>query len=439
MKAFRIFTVLLLISFLLNYASRKSLPFAYADVADYNLLYTSSDNIYVKKLEVINDSLDILFGGAVKEVNNYAIAACYSGKARSIDSNARNISYTGKSLRYKPPPGKPEIITVSVNNSPHPFSLNVSFTPESVYKKAGNSNTLTYEVTSADIAIEPALVRSLSDWVPDDWEQDKRIPFAQVQQFLRDSTGILETDSTTQKILKIGAFVLARTRADDGLPSDKIAGLHPLHQLREAQAGRANFWCGNYTALFGCLAAAAGIQARTVFTGSSKEKLGLGNHAFSEAYIPEKKCWAYVDLTNNTILLQQANKYLNVIDVQRLMRYPAGIDAVSSYSFSGESMRVVPFRSMSSRAQHYFHHNTFFTFFYNHYFDNFSRAGYGQRIKNLFLTRPLYAVYSDNLPGRNYHLFARIFSNYFFASIAIIWLLMLVVIVVRLVRKRVQR
>src|SRR5688572_29234948 len=179
MKVLRIFTALLLVFLLLNYYTRKSLPFAHADVADYNLVYTTADNIYIKKLEVINDSLDILFGGKVKEVNQYTVLI--GGPDTS------SLLFTGKTLRYKPPPSQSQTIYVAINNDSDFHSLNVSYTPKEVYEKAGNASTISFEVTSDELVIEPAVVRNISDWVPADYLVDERMPVPEIQRYLRDS------------------------------------------------------------------------------------------------------------------------------------------------------------------------------------------------------------------------------------------------------------
>jgi hypothetical protein len=428
MKVLRIFTALLLVFLLLNYYTRKSLPFAHADVADYNLIYTTADNIYVKKLEVINDSLDILFGGKVKEVNQYTV--WISGPDTS------NLRFTGKTLRYKPPPSKSQTINVAINNDSDFHSLNVSYTPKEVYKKAGNASTISFEVTSNELAIEPAVVRNISDWVPANYLVDERMPVSEIQRYLRDSAGIINNESTAQKILKIGRLILAGMPDVKGLPSEKTNALHPLKLLEEAKAGRAKLWCGNYTAIFGCLATAAGIPNRIVSLGTSKQDLGLGNHAFNEAWLKEEKCWAYVDLTGNTVLLQHNNRYLNGIDLQRILRYPDLVGQAVSYTVSGDSISTITFTSKESRARYYFNQNTLFTFYYKDYFSNYSKAGYLQRIKNLFLTRPQYAVYSDNLTGRNYHFLARVISNYLLVMMGALWLIAFFAWVISKIKKR---
>ena len=147
-------------------------------------------------------------------------------------------------------------------------------------------------------------------------------------------------------------------------------------------------------------------------------------------------CWAYVDLTSNTVLLQRGDQFLNVIDVQRLLRYPGGLDGVISYSVAGDSIQGIPFDSMSANARYYFTRNAFFTFFYNDYFRQYANPGFWQRIDNLFTLVPMYAVYSDNLPSRNYHWVARVFTNYLFALTFLIWVGLLAAWLIRWLRKR---
>lgn len=416
LKALRIITALLLIFFVLNYWSRKFLPFAYADVADYSLLYTTNQSVYISKLEVVNDSLEFSFNGLPAKTT---VTWHYTRKENGTDSGS--FTFLGNRFRYKPPPGKPQVLNINGH------SLNVGYSP---------GNGLEYEVTSADIPVEPAVVRRPNDWSPVEWKGDRRIKYLAVTAFVEKSAGISDSDSTIEKIVKIGRLVLAGMPPDNGKPSEGVADMHPLDQYRKAKAGLINLWCGNYAAIFSCFATAVDIPTRTVFTGTSKDNIGLGNHVFCEAYIKEKDCWAFVDLTSNTVLLQRGDRYLNVVDVQRLLQYEGGIEQVSSYSVVGDSIQTVPFDSMSSNARFYFTKNAFFTFFYKNYFAKYSGAGAVQKIRNLFDTKPMYAVYSDNLPGRNYHFLALIIANYLLAITALLWLFVFSAWLLAKIRKR---
>jgi hypothetical protein len=417
LKALRIFTALLLIFFVLNYWSRKFLPFAYADVADYSLLYTTNNSLYIKKLGIVNDSLDILFNGLPQ---GSTVSWHYSRKEDGTDTGT--FAVTGNRLRFKPPASKPQVLQVNGGGK-----LNISYNP---------GGSLEYEVTSADIPVEPAAVRNIYDWPPVDWKKDNRMEQSSVSRFVIDSAGVTNSDNTEQKILKIGRLVLAGMPPDSGKPSDSISALHPFDQYKAAKAGKANLWCGNYAAIFSCFAAAVDIPTRTVFTGTSKENLGLGNHVFCEAYLKEEDRWVYVDLTSNTILVQQAGKSMNVVDLQRLLRYPWTTQHLTAYSVINDSLQNVFFDSVSGNARYYFTPNTFFTFFYKDYFSKYSGAGLVQRIKNLFITRPMYAVYSDNLPGRNYHFLARVIANYLLAIAALLWFIVFSTWLAGKIRKR---
>lgn len=412
----RIFTALLLIFFVLNYWCRKKLPFAYADVADYSLLYTTGNSIYISKLNVVDDSLEFLLN---KPPGNTTINWRNAHGQDGADSGS--FAITGNKFRYKPPAGKPQVLTI--NGS----SVNVSYVP---------GGGLEYEVTSADIPVEPALVHEPAYWSPTDWKRDTRIKNLAVTRFVEREGGISDEESTDEKILKIGRLVLAGMPPDSGKPSPEVAALHPLEQYQQAKQGKINLWCGNYAAIFSCFATSVNIPVRTVFTGTSKENLGLGNHVFCEAYIKETDSWAYVDLTANTVLVQRGDQYLNVIDIQRLLRFPGGTDSLKSCTVVGDSIQTVRFDSIAGTAKYYFTPNTFFTFFYRDYFRKYEKPGLLQRVANLFDTQPMYAVYSDNLPSGNYHWLARVVSNYLFLLMAFLWLIAFGYWVLQTIRKR---
>lgn len=418
MKRFISLTLLFLVVLFLNYQARKKLPFAYADVADYSLLYTTNEDLYAKKIGIYKDSVEINFNVVPAKpsftlVNNIADRSAIAKPGVSV--------YEGNPLRYKPETGK---VQVQVNlGKTDSFLLNFSYSPTEVYHSSNNNGKDSYVLTSPDLLIEPARVRPVKDWEASSWFSDDRVSFQQVQKFLKDSVHINETDSSAAKIFKIAHFVLKRTRNKGKIPADYLSGLHPLHQLREIQNGRSGLWCGNYVAIFSCLATVAGIPVRTIGTGTVKGGMDMGTHMLSEAYIRESKCWVYVDLLANAFLLTNDNRYLTVIDVHRLLPYKLPDSVIKAYSFRNDSIVIVPFNHVRGASDFYFTPNTLFKFYYDRYFSMYPVNSYSKRIKNFFNTEAYYALYSDNIGHINsYELYGRLVSNILLVIVALCWI-----------------
>ncbi|WP_276481961.1 transglutaminase domain-containing protein [Paraflavitalea pollutisoli] len=415
MKRFVVMTLLLVVVFSFNYITRTRLPLAYADLADYSLLYTTEDGLYVKKLWLEHDSIAMQVNG-VADKQDYSIVTLGAHGERS-----EPVTYRGTTLRYKPEAGKPRVMVTVNNQDSFRLQLSTSFPDTSEPIDATVSQD--FEISSPDIMIEPASIRSMDDWAASAWWKTERVTPAQVQQVLRDSIHIQGQDNSEQRIIKIAAFILARTRGKGPRPAAFMTSLHPLEQLREVQNNRSGLWCGNYTAMFSSLATIAGIPVRTVGTGGEWSGVGKGVHMFCEAYIREKKCWAYVDLLANTMLISQQGRYLNVLDVHRLLPFQLPDSAISAYTYQNDSVVLRPFNTLREIPALYFTPNTVFTFYYDRYFRMYPANGWSSRIANFFSMAPYYALYSDNMSvvKTNYEFYMRLVSNGLLVAAALIW------------------
>jgi hypothetical protein len=263
--------------------------------------------------------------------------------------------------------------------------------------------------------------RPVEAWAVNRWLDDKRVPMAKIRQMLKDSVGMGEQDSEVAKIIKISRYILQRTQKYLGTPTDAFNALHPVEQLQAVQEGRSPVWCGNLEAMFSCLATAAEIPARLVSAGEIKNGAVAERHVFSEVYLQENKCWSYVDLTTNVILPEKENKYLNVVDIQRLLADVPGDNAVKAYCFSNDTMLVAPFNEWRSLPAFYFTPHTVFSFYYDYYFRMYPADNYSKRIGNFFSAQPYYAQYALWVKPPAYSFYGRIASNYLLLLAALAW------------------
>jgi hypothetical protein len=412
-----LFSFFLLVLFWFNYFLRKESPRSYGKMLDYHQLYDDKDRMRIEELGVSGDSLDIRFAGPNLDRGANQFQIFSSGRL------LYQLVTPGKKIRIKLDSPGIRQISIAINGSPDRIALNIDYSPDSVYRSYHNSSHNLYEITG-ESAVRPGRLYGAGDWairIPDGDPESSG-----AQSILMDSIHLASSDSSRIKIQKIARFILFRTAGMEGVPSDSIWGFPPLKQLDYIRAGKSRAWCGNFTSIFSYLATKAGMQVRWVSCGLSGAGYSTGIHVFCEVFLKEEKNWAYVDLTSRNILVRYGQKWLNVIDIQRLLRYPVEDPALVALHYEKDSLYEVPFFKEARLATYYFHPNALFTFYFGDYLQIKEPASLMTRGLKWFYPKPYYAFYSDNLPPSNPDLQLRILSNYVLAAGMIVWMIALV-------------
>jgi len=413
------FSLFLLAFFFINLFIRKSIPASYYVLLDYNQLYFDRNRIHIEDFSLSGDSLDIILsGGELKQgKNNFQV---FSGSRLIYQVESRD-----KEIRFRLDSAGVNRISIGINGSLQRLPMNIDFSPDSMFRKYDNSSSNPYEL-STDIPLRTGALYAAKKWAVPIPESGSSAIDRQTAGILKDSIQILEGDSSKQKILKIARYILERTAGREGVPSDEISHLHPLKQLEYIEAGKFRVWCGNFSAIFSYFASSAGMQVRLVSCGLSNGGVSTGIHVFCEAYLKEEQSWAYVDLTSRNILVRYNEKWLNAIDIQRLLRYRVRDSSFVAWHFEKDSLYQVPFYKVENLNEYYFHSNAVFTFYFGDYLAIQEPANLLSRAIKFFYTKPFYARYSDNLAFSNPAFFLRILTNYLLAAAFLIWLILVI-------------
>jgi hypothetical protein len=408
------FSLFLMVLFCINLFLRKFAPLSYAVVLDYNQLYYPQDKIHIESYQVIDDSLEIIFGGGALErkTNDFRVIAG-NKLLYQEETNRKNIRFKLDS------PGISKVL-VSVNGVP--LEMEIDYSPDSIYSKFANSSHTLYEITTK-VPVLSGRLYPVSDWAIHYPSIDSIRDGLETERILKDSIKIQPGDPGQQKVLKIARFILYRTAGKEGIPADTLSLLSPIQQLRFVEAGKSKAWCGNFSTIFSYLAQAAGLSVRLVSCGASQGTVSSGIHVFCEVYISEDQNWAYVDLTSRNILVRYNEKWLSAIDLQRLLRYPVQDSNMIACHYEKDSLYQVPFSRVSDLASHYFNANTIFTFYFGQYLQIKDPINFYSRLIKFFYTKPYYAIYSDNQPARMATFYIRILTNYLLAITLIAWLI----------------
>lgn len=400
----------LLIVFFVNLFFRKgaSKPDSYAALLSYNQLYWDKDKIHIKSIHTADDSIEVsLEGKILNQPKN--IFRIFSGNTLIAE-----LQTPEKRIKFKPRPGNIDKISITANGSGDSVSMSVDYTPDSLYRKQGFSKGVVYEIIP-NTPDDPARLYTVRDWALDYWGDDTANTAAETRRMLKDSIRIGANESSTEKILKIARFILQRTAGREGTPTDELSALHPLHQLRCVQDGKSKIWCGNFSSIFSFLASSAGLPVRLVSCGLDNGQYTNGVHVFCEVYLKEEQSWVYVDLTAKNILVSYNKKWLNAIDIQRLLKYNIQDSNWVAWHYEKDSIYETPYFRVADLSRYYFHPGNTFMFYYGDFLKKMTPKNLWSRMIKFFYARPYYALYSDDFRLPNYDFYLRIFTNYLLA------------------------
>lgn len=401
-------TILLITVGLLNYLCRKRLLYGYADLFSYNQLYGTKDQLRITGIERSGqDSLIIRFDGAsITKSNHFEV---YCGREKIFDG-------TSPFLTIRPYTAlKTYFIRVNSTDSLH---LDIEFP-----RNSGRPQGLP-DVTTSSVVVGSDEPHNLGDWC---WNASDTSRIEEVRHYLQDSMNITARDNSREKVVKISRYIFSVTAGRHGTPTDSMAGLNPLDQLTCVRKGLSGVNCNNFATLLSFFSNRAGVPTRFIQTGTAVDGVTNGVHGVNEVYLKENRCWAFVDLTDGIVFVKKKDKFLNVLDIQRLLRYDTGDTLMLAWQYRRDSLTAkdslvyLPFTEASFFAKQDLHPSNTFIFFYGNYQELTTSRNPMEKIRNFFYPRPFYVLYSDNMPSTNYQFYIRLASTYIFLGVFFVW------------------
>lgn len=297
---------LLTIANLLIYVNRDK-GFNYVQQAAYNDLYPNV-NKGIASIHIQKENIAVIdlkgYSAAIKwnvECNDNILL-----KDQSIPVHFELKERTNRYLLRANDPGLKPIV------------LDLDYAPAALYKKSGSSVATNYEIHYCSEPFVTADSSSLTKWI-DQLDYTDAAELKNVQQLLTDSLHIKSKDSTVNKIKAIGNFIYRAVKDQMGIPPDSLANYSAYRQFCFARDGQTKIWCANITDIFHLFSSAAGIVTRKVGLTGKKEVFNTGLHSANECYLPETGEWAYVDITQNILLLTDSTgKTINTVDLYHL-------------------------------------------------------------------------------------------------------------------------
>jgi hypothetical protein len=148
-----------------------------------------------------------------------------------------------------------------------------------------------------------------------------------------------------------------------------------------------------------------------------------GDHVYNEVYLAKEGLWAYVDLMDANVFVRKNGRFLNMIDIQRLLRYDGPDPGFTALHYRDDSLVELPYREASVWGKDYFNPNNEFCFYYGNYSSiTLSRTPW-DKIVHFLYPKPYYALYSDNMDFPGFPFYIRLVTQFAFVAGLAVWLL----------------
>ncbi|MBI2729994.1 MAG: hypothetical protein HYX40_04455 [Sphingobacteriales bacterium] len=211
-------------------------------------------------------------------------------------------------------------LLIPIDSSNAPVTIDLDYSPAALYKANSSSIATNYEIRYCSVPFISNDSFSVNKW-RDELEYIEATEQSIVKKIITDSLHLKENDSTAVKIKIIGSYIFNAIKNNMGVPADSLKNYSVYQQFSLAKEGRANIWCGNITDIFHLFATNAGMVCRKIGISGNKDAFRLGDHSLNECYIPETGEWAYIDITQNILLLKDSKgRYLNTADLYQLKK-----------------------------------------------------------------------------------------------------------------------
>ncbi len=205
--------------------------------------------------------------------------------------------------------------------------------------------------------------------------------------------------TTQQKVLLIEEFIKdtithVPINAHGSFINFKLPNSQAITYLTDCLKKKIQPDCGAYTSMMNLFFFANEINFRAIGVNNIPDT-AIGNHTFSEVYVPEKKQWMYTDMNCNVFCLQDSvGNFLNTLQTQNAIFQ--GLQNIKCYQYTLDSVQQTkwqPAASITAKC-------LLPVVQYNFYTNNTLSAT--EKIKHLLLPKPWYVAFWQQNENGNY-------------------------------------
>ncbi|HET9055468.1 MAG TPA: hypothetical protein VFN30_01345 [Chitinophagaceae bacterium] len=312
-------------------------------------------------------------------------------------------------------------ILTANDSSIRPIVIDLDYSPASLYKANARSIATNYEIRYSSIPFVYKDSSIVNIW-KDEFEYVDTAEITTVKKII-DSLQVNTEDSTVTKIRAIGKYIYRSISKQMGVPADSLDTYSIYQQFCAAKDGRAKIWCGNITDIFYLFATNAGIICRNVGLSGNRNEFRLGDHSLNECYLRETGEWAYIDITQNILLLKDSSgRYLNTVDLYHLKKQNQ-TNGIKQLSVDDSSIAESNYTNADKK---YLWKENELLFPYPH--NPKTLYSFTNKFQRYISPRPWLVVYNDNYQYSNYNFYVKVFLFHAWLLLGLIMLVLLLFI-----------
>lgn len=409
------FTLLMVLLFFINrymYINRNN-GYLYTEKLNYNEFYYSDETYRIRDLYSLpNDSLELRILPAPKR-----------SKWLIEDSKGNSYTLLDELPTLKLLKGKVNYSVTSLSDKePVVIKLEIEYLPEdnSTYVMFCNIPMIEYPLFPIERWTK--LSRAISQ---------KEI--SAVKKILREEIMVEDSNTTIDKIEKIGKYLIAKLRPSEGTPSDEIKRLTPLAQYNLACSKKDHIDCADYADIFHLFANCAGVPTRKIGVAGWMDNVIISGHVFNESYIEEQEKWAFVDLTSKKLMVLNSGKeVLNTIDLLNAVNSKTFEGKTALYMNANNQLDSVAYGKVNASEEEYFKQAASFYIIKEDISNNMSFA---ESFKEYLGTTSHYGpFYNGTIKTDNSKHYLKLYTFQISVLLFLLWIVMLVIRLVLLVK-----
>jgi hypothetical protein len=185
----------------------------------------------------------------------------------------------------------------------------------------------------------------LSHWA-DDYSYMDAAALAAADRAVREDMGVRDTDGTLARMEKVVRYLRTKLADAGGVPKDDFRWMDPWAMCQEMSAGTGKGWCTQNAQIYVFLANRAGVPTRFVFGANTQNDVIIyTGHSWAESWVKEQGRWAYVDVTQSIIAVQdKQGRLLNSADILHLCEHDA-FDGITARIFKDWHWKTLTFEA----------------------------------------------------------------------------------------------
>jgi hypothetical protein len=165
-----------------------------------------------------------------------------------------------------------------------------------------------------------------------------------------------------EKVEAVGRFLIDALERQHGVHTTNFEGMTALQIYEGVRDGKITIECGGIAIIYTLFANFVGIPTRIADSYGVLDGVVISGHVFAESYIPERRHWAFVDLTSRKLYVTRPDgKPMNTVEVLFANRLSSFSDLTARVYREGK-LEYHPYAIEHATEDYYFDPNAQYAF-----------------------------------------------------------------------------